>query len=125
MKLRIAFVTDPTTGEIDTKRVGGIEDVPDDEAKRMIRDGQAAIPTDDEIAAFELAQSRAAELRAAELEPLTKSEIRDQYPAAAELPPSASKAELIDAAVGPSATDDGTAEEYAGDEPDDDPASTD
>src|SRR5688572_11914314 len=113
MKVRIAFATN-SAGEIDVPRIGAVEDVPDDEAKRMIRDGMAAVATDVEIADYEALVARRAaideaeaastrEVQAVDLDGLTKDQIREQYPAAADLPQSATKADLIDAALSPPA----------------------
>lgn len=49
MKVRIAFVTN-ADGEIDTGRVGTIEDHPDEEAQQLIRAGVAVKATAEEIA---------------------------------------------------------------------------
>lgn len=52
MKVRIAFVTDETGG-IDTDRVGAIEDIPDDEAKRLIREFVAVEATARDVEEYE------------------------------------------------------------------------
>lgn len=57
MKVKIAFVTDPDTGEVDTDRIGTIEDMPDDEAKRLIREGVAVEATAKDFEEFEARQA--------------------------------------------------------------------
>lgn len=52
MKVRIAFVTKPGSDEIDTDRIGAIEEHSDEDAKRLIREGVAAKATDAEIADY-------------------------------------------------------------------------
>lgn len=56
MRVRIVFVTDEA-GEVDTDRVGTIEDMPDDEAKRLIREGVAVEATAKDFEEFEARQA--------------------------------------------------------------------
>lgn len=56
MKVRIAFATGPD-GQIDVGRVGTIEDLPDDEARRLIKAYIAVEATDADIADFEAQQA--------------------------------------------------------------------
>ncbi len=52
MKVRIAFVTD-TDGNPDVKRIGTIEDLPDGDAKELIKQGIAAAATEADVAEWE------------------------------------------------------------------------
>lgn len=53
MKVRIAFAVDPATGQVDQQRVGTVEDHPDAEAKRLIKEGIAARATDADVEDYE------------------------------------------------------------------------
>lgn len=57
MKVRIAFVTKPGTRNLDTERIGAIEDLPDDEARQLIKDFIAVEATEQDIADFEARQA--------------------------------------------------------------------
>lgn len=99
MKVRIAFATKPD-GSVDVDRIGSIEDHPDGDAKELIKQGIAAEATDHDVAVWETVAARhvlVAEAEAAmpELNSLTMDQLREQYPAAAEMPANARKAELI------------------------------
>lgn len=95
MKVRIAFVTKPGTDEIDTDRVGTIEDHPVEDAKRLIKDGIAAEPTADEIADWDAMVEQQLAAEGEDLSSYTKDELRDKFPAAANMPANAKKDELI------------------------------
>ncbi len=118
MKVRIAFATD-ADGNPDVARIGSIEDHPDADAKQLIKDGIAAPATDQDIADWESTQAHRRQVAVAEagvdLNSLTMDELREQYPAAAEQPSSAKKADLV-AAAEESLADD-TATPSATDEP--------
>ncbi len=103
MKVRIAFVTD-TDGNPDVNRIGAIEEHPDADAKTLIKQGIAAAATDQDVADWEageahrrqVADAEAAQrVEASDLNDLTMDQLREQYPAAAEQPSSAKKADLI------------------------------
>ncbi len=111
MKVRIAFATD-ADGNPDVNRIGSVEDHPDDDAKRLIKDGIAAPATDQDIADWESTEAHRRQVAAAEaagvdLNTLTMDELREQYPAAAEQPSNAKKADLV-AAVEESLADSAT-----------------
>ncbi len=95
MKIRIAFVTKPGTDEIDTDRVGTIEDHPDEDAKRLIKDGIAAKPTDAELEDWDTEVQRRLAAEGEDLSGLTVAQLREQYPAAADMPANTKKADLI------------------------------
>ncbi len=103
MKVRIAFVTD-ADGNPDVNRIGSIEDHPDGDAKNLIKQGVAAKATDQDIADWESGEAHrrqvaeaetAARVESSDLNSLTMDQLRGQYPAAAEQPSSAKKADLI------------------------------
>lgn len=56
MKVRIGFVTD-ADGNPDTARIGGIEDLPDREARRLVKEGVAAVATEQDFADAEAAEA--------------------------------------------------------------------
>ncbi len=95
MKVRIAFVTRPGTDEIDTDRVGTIEDHPTEDALRMIRDGIAGRPTDDELADWDAAVAARLAAEGDDLASMTVKQLRDKYPAAAALPAGTKKDDVI------------------------------
>lgn len=108
MKVRIAFATKPdgNGGQVvDSDRIGAVEDHPDEDAKRLIKDGIAAAATDQDAADWDAEQERRkyiADTEANTPEPeefdlssLTKDQMREQYPAAADQPSNATKADLI------------------------------
>ena len=96
MKVRIAFVTGPD-GNIDVDRVGGIEDLPDDEARRLIRNGAAVVATDQELAEWDIELQRRAAAEADGLAAVstsaTKGELADAVQAPREGHPSAGEAD--------------------------------
>lgn len=104
MKVRIAFATD-ANGNVDTARIGAVEDHPDEDAKRLIKDGIAAPATDQDAADWEAEQERRqyiADTEANTPEPeefdlnsLTVAELREQYQAAADMPANTRKADLV------------------------------
>ncbi len=113
MKVRIAFATKPN-GDVDVDRIGSIEDHPDLDAKRLIKDGIAAAATGQDIADWESGEAHRKQVADAEaasrvensdLNSLTMDQLRDQYPAAAEQPASAKKADLIAAVEDAQAAD--------------------
>ncbi len=103
MKVRIAFATLPD-GTVDVDRIGSIEDHPDGDAERLIKDGIAARATEYDIADWESTQAHrtqvaeaevASRIESSDLNSLTMDDLREQYPAAAERPSSAKKADLV------------------------------
>lgn len=113
MKVRISFVTD-ADGNIDTDRVGSIEDHPDEDAKRLIKDGIAAQPTAAELEDWDIEVARRLAADGGDLSAMTVKALRDKYPAAAAMPANTKKDDLIAAVeearraeiVGEPATDD-------------------
>ncbi len=112
MKVRIAFVTD-ADGNPDVARIGSIEDHPDADAKELIKQGVAAAATDQDVADWEAGEAHrqqvaeteaAARVESSDLNSLTMDQLREQYPAAAEQPSSAKKADLIAAVEDAQAT---------------------
>jgi hypothetical protein len=96
MKVRIAFVTKPGTEEIDTDRIGTIEDHPVEDAKRMIRDGIAAEATADELADWDTEVERRLAAEGGDLSSKTVKQLREEYPdAVAGLPGNARKDDVI------------------------------
>lgn len=108
MKVRIAFATKPDGNggwTVDTDRVDSIEDHPDADAKELIKQGIAAPATDRDVSDWESSQARKkliAEAEAAtppveefDLNSLTMDQLREQYPAAADQPSNAKKADLV------------------------------
>lgn len=108
MKVRIAFATKPdgNGGQVvDSDRIGAVEDHPDEDAKRLIKDGVAAAATDQDVADWEQEQKRRKYIADTEantpapeefdLNSLTVAELRDQYPAAADMPANTRKADLV------------------------------
>jgi len=95
MKVRIAFVTKPGTDEIDTDRVGSIEDHPDEDAKRLIKDGIAAAPTAAELEDWDAEVARRLAAEGEDLSALTVKQLRDKYPAAAAMPANTKKDDLV------------------------------
>ncbi len=98
MQVKIAFVTGPD-GQIDANRVGTIEDYPDDDAKRLIKDGIAAEPTDQELADWEIERGRRDEARAAELSELKKADLLAEVPDGVDVPKGATKDAIVAAIV--------------------------
>lgn len=96
MKVRIAFVTD-ADGNPDVGRIGTIEDHPEEDAKQLIRAGIAGQATEQEIADFDLERQRRGDAEAGDLADLTKAELRERLPDDADVPSSATKADLVDA----------------------------
>ncbi len=96
MQVRIAFVTD-ADGNPDVSRIGTIEDHPDDDAKRLIREGIAGQATEQEIADFDTDRQRRRDAGAEDLSDLTKAELRERLPDDADVPSSATKADLVEA----------------------------
>jgi hypothetical protein len=94
VKIRIAFVTD-ADGNIDTDRVGSIEDHPVDDARRLIKEGIAAEPTAAELEDWDAEVERRLAGEGEDLHSLTKDELRDRFPAAADLPANTRKDDLI------------------------------
>lgn len=94
MKVRIAFVTD-VNGDIDVDRVGTIEDHPDEDARRLIKEGIAAEPTADELADWDALVERKLAAEEGDLSTLTVRELRDKYPAAAALPTGTKKDDIV------------------------------
>lgn len=95
MKIRIAFVTKPGTEEIDTDRVGTIEDHPVEDARRLIKEGIAAEPTAAELEDWDANVERQLAVEGEDLHALTKDELRDRFPAAADMPANTRKDDLI------------------------------
>ncbi len=95
MKVRIAFVTKPGTDEIDTDRVGTIEDHPTEDAKRLIKDGIAAEPTAAELEDWDAEVERRLAAEGGDLSSKTVKQLRDEFPAAAEMPAGTRKDDLI------------------------------
>ncbi len=98
MQIKIAFVTGPD-GQIDTNRVGTIEDHPEAEAKRLIAAGIAAEPTDQELADWDIERGRRDEARTAELSELKKADLLDQVPDGVDVPKGATKDDIVAAIV--------------------------
>jgi hypothetical protein len=73
MLVTIVYV--PTADRMgpDTARMGKVEDVPDDLARQMVNFGEARVPTEDELAAYE-------EARASEQDTSEASEAQDAAP---------------------------------------------
>ncbi len=95
MKVRIAFVTKPGTDEIDTDRVGTIEDHPTEDARRMIKDGIAAEPTAAELEDWDAEVERRLAAEGGDLSSKTVKQLREEFPAAAAMPAGTKKDELI------------------------------
>jgi hypothetical protein len=103
VKVRIAFATD-TDGNPDVARIGTVEDHPDADAKELIKQGIAAAATEQDVADWEAGEAHrkqvadaetASRIESSDLNSLTMDQLREQYPAAAEQPSSAKKADLI------------------------------
>jgi hypothetical protein len=126
MKVRIAFVTKPGTEEIDTDRVGSIEDHPTEDAKRLIKEGIAAEPTAAELEDWDVEVERRLAAEGGDLSSKTVKALRDEFPAAAAMPAGTKKDDLIAAVeearraeiAGEATTDDDSAD--GDDEPADD-----
>ncbi len=126
MKVRIAFVTKPGTDEIDTDRVGTIEDHPVEDARRLIKDGIAAVPTDAELEDWDVEVERRLAAEGGDLSSKTVKQLRDEFPAAAAMPAGTKKDDLIAAVeearraeIAGGSTDDGEGSDAdAGDEGD-------
>lgn len=96
MKVRIAFATKPDGNgghTIDTARIGAIEDLPDGDAKELIKQGVAARATDQEVRDYEIDLGRRAD--AEPLDGLTKAELWRRIPDGADVDDNATKADLI------------------------------
>ncbi len=98
MQVKIAFVTGPD-GQADANRIGTIEDHPESEARRLIKDGIAAVPTAQELADWDIEQGRRDEARTAELSDLKKAELLAEVPDGVELPKGATKEDIVAAIV--------------------------
>ncbi len=98
MQVKIAFVTGPD-GQADADRIGTIEDHPDEDAKRLIKDGIAAVPTEQELADWDIERARRDEARTAELSELKKADLLAEVPDGVELPKGATKEDIVAAIV--------------------------
>lgn len=96
MKVRIAFATKPDGNggqTIDADRIGTIEDLPDGDAKELVKQGVAAAATEQEIRDYEIDLGRRAD--AEPLDGLTKAELWRRIPDGADVDDNATKADLI------------------------------